>query len=120
MSKKSSRLIKLLEVLSGPASHVKIEVYYSLGGMNYFSGGSEARGIYLSVTPVTISGGEGYRTESYTGFSGTKLLVKEMARFNQKAIDTFVPAEEDIKRLLSHVLSKNNIVLKEETKTEEA
>lgn len=60
---------------------LKCELYYSLGGMNYFTGKAEARGYYVSVSPVERSNG----WESYTAFSGWKKCVVECARKGKKA-----------------------------------
>lgn len=60
---------------------LKCELYYSLGGMNYFTGRTEARGYYVSVSPVKRSDG----WESYTAFSGWKKCVVECARKGKKA-----------------------------------
>lgn len=60
---------------------LKCELYYSLGGMNYFTGRTEARGYYVSVSPVER--GDGW--ESYTAFSGWKKCVVECARKGKKA-----------------------------------
>lgn len=60
---------------------LKCELYYSLGGMNYFTGKTEARGYYVSVSPVERSNG----WESYTAFSGWKKCVVECARKGKKA-----------------------------------
>ena len=60
---------------------LKCELYYSLGGMNYFTGKTEARGYYVSVSPVERSNG----WERYTAFSGWKKCVVECARKGRKA-----------------------------------
>lgn len=97
-----------LEVAQGDATHLKVEIYYSMGGMNYFSGRSEARGIYISVSPVTRTLHEGkFWTESYKGFSGTKQHVKEMNRFSQKIADAFI-VDETIKNNLIQIVSQKN------------
>lgn len=99
--------IKLLSVAEGNCTHIEIDVFYSKGGMNYFTSTNERRGLYLSVQPVTIS----ERSRSFMGFSGVKQFVKEMARFNQKALDTFEVDAEMETRLLNHVIENNNITL---------
>jgi hypothetical protein len=97
-----------LEVAQGDATHLKVEVYYAMGGMNYISGRSEARGIYISVSPVSRTQDEGkYWTEVYKGFSGTKQHVKEMNRFSQKTADTFI-VDEAIKNNLIQIVSQKN------------
>lgn len=101
--------LKSIEVAEGNCTHLDIELYYSKGGMNYFSGSNERRGLYLSVSPVTKS----QSSCSYIGFSGVKELVKEMARFNQKTLDTFEVDNEIKQKLINYVINKNNIKLVE-------
>lgn len=62
-------------------NYIKCELYYHLGGQNFFTYKNEGRGYYLSVSPVYRNG----YTESYIAFSGKKMLVKEVARQNKKA-----------------------------------
>ncbi|GIV43946.1 MAG: hypothetical protein KatS3mg035_1069 [Bacteroidia bacterium] len=90
------------------ATHIEIEIYYSKGGANYFTGQNEQRGIYVSVSPVTL--GENF--VSYTAFTGIKQLIKPMARFSQKVLnETNVDATE-LNELIEHVCQKNGIKLK--------
>jgi hypothetical protein len=101
-----------LDVAQGDVTHLKVEVYYAMGGMNYFSGRSEARGIYISVSPVTRTLFDGkHWTESYKGFSGTKQHVKEMNRFSQKTADTFIVDETIKNKLIQIVCQQNQIKL---------
>jgi len=102
-----------IEVASGNATHLKVELYYTKGGMNYFTSTNESRGIYLSVSPVNRTTHEGgLVSESFVAFSGIKKHLKDMARFSQKAFDNFVVSEEDKKHLIDYVCSKNGITLK--------
>ena len=103
----------MIPVESGGATHVKVQVYYSKGGMNYFSGTVEKRGIYLSVSPVRVSEGDGYVSEEYTAFSGVKELLEECARYNAKRFDATEPPAETVKKLVDHVCAKNGIRIKE-------
>ena len=73
---------------------LKCELYYSLGGMNYFTSRSEARGYYVSVSPVER--GDGW--ESYTAFSGWKKCVVECARKGKKAEAQALAAYEAAKQ----------------------
>lgn len=61
-----------------------IEVRYELGGMNWFSGNTEPRGVFLGVTPVQYSKHAGSTFKSYTAFSGIKILLQPMKRFNKQ------------------------------------
>lgn len=89
---------------------LRVELYYSLGGTNYFTGAAESRGYYLSVTPVYRSHGNGYTMESYTAFTGIKQLVKPVTRKSAKAEQAAVALAADIeKQLVNYVIAKNNI-----------
>lgn len=68
------------------ATHIKIEVRYGKGGLNYFTYKMEPRGVYVIVTPVEVKDRGGYQMESYTAFSGTKFCVKELKRKSDKAV----------------------------------
>jgi len=104
---------KFLELESNAkATHLKVEVYYDKGGANYFTGGTETRGIKLSVSPVSRSESSGIVVESYTAFTGFKKHLKDMARFNQKACDSFVVDANEKKTLIEAVLLQNGLKLK--------
>jgi len=110
--------VKFLEVETGDATHLKVEVYYDKGGMNYFTGGVQRRGLYLSVSPVSRSESGGFATESYTAFTGTKQLVKELKRFSDKVLNEaaeefMAQGNETREKLIKHVCNQNNITLKQ-------
>ena len=107
------KTLGMLSVESGRATHLKVELYYSDGGMNYFTGKSELRGLYLAVTPVSRTECAGYSTETTTAFSGIKKCVAEMTRFNQKRLDEYAPAKDELDELINYVTSENEIVLKQ-------
>jgi hypothetical protein len=93
---------------------LKVEVYYNLGGMNYFTSRVEKRGYYLSVCPVkrTVSECGSYATETYGAFTGVKELIMEVKRKSKKAeeeSETIVEGRIDL--LIEHVLHKNNLAV---------
>jgi hypothetical protein len=109
---------KYLAVESEKATHLKISLYYDKGGMNYFTGGTQKRGLYLSISPVSRSTSDKFVTESYTAFTGTKQLIKELKRFsdkalNEAAVEIFAEGNETKEKLIKHVCSQNNITLKQ-------
>ena len=110
---KQKRLLNSFEITRGKGTHVDIELYYHIGGMNYFTGTSESRGLYISVQPCEKRVFEGGgMSVGFTAFTGVKKHVKDMTRFTQKALDTFV-VDADLKRqLLDHILAKNDIEIK--------
>ena len=60
--------------------YLKCQVYYSLGGVNYFTYKNEQRGYYVSLTPVTRERG----FESFTAFTGGKFCIVPAARQSKK------------------------------------
>ena len=62
--------------------HMKIDISYSLGGMNYFNGQVNRRGVYVHLSTVEKQQRSGYVSESYMPFdnSSFKILVLELKR----------------------------------------
>lgn len=95
---------------NGSATHLKIELYYNLGGYNVFTYKEEKRGYYLSVSPVTRERSSGCTMESYTAFSGIKQLIKPVNRKSAKAeaaAETEAAAKEA--DLIRYVCEKNGL-----------
>lgn len=61
------------------ASHLKVDLSYSIGGYN------SRRGYYAYVTPVTVKKEVGYNSESSMVFDGFKVMIKEVKRKSAKA-----------------------------------
>ena len=62
---------------------MEVEVFYSLGGINYFTGSTSRRGVYVCITPVEL--GERMRSFTLLGDnSGMKMLLEELPRKNAK------------------------------------
>lgn len=99
---------KLTPITHEKYNNLESDVYYNLGGMNYFTGNGEARGYYGSVTPMTVS--ENFKT--YTGFTGIKVLLIECKRKNNKsytqAIELFKTKEIELTDLVYKKLAINN------------
>lgn len=99
----------------GKITHLKIELDYNLGGMNYFTGQAEERGYYLSVCPVKRSlSPSGYMLESYGAFTGIKKNIKPVKRRSVKAeaeAEYLVDTELDV--LIDYVCKKNSIEIDE-------
>lgn len=62
---------------------ITTEIYYDIGGMNYFTSEAEKRGYYFSITPEERNGE--FRT--YTGFSGAKTCILEVKRHSKSAYE---------------------------------
>ena len=82
-----NRYIRTYEIKEKPSgdknTHLKCEVYYKLGGMNYFSYENEPRGYYMSVTPCEIRDG----LISFRAFSGYKKVIKTVNRQSKKGFE---------------------------------
>ena len=104
------RLIADLKVVKGDCNIVRIKLQYDIVGMNYFTGSTVRRGLYLSVTPLTV--GEG--STSYRGFSGFNYFVKPLKRFSKKQLAETEPNEDQVRMVLKKVLGVNGIELEEE------
>lgn len=92
------------------ANALKIDVYYVLGGYNCFTHKTEARGYYLSASPVQRYERDGVAFESYTAFSGAKLLLLEVSRKSKKAeAEAERIAAEKEKELIKYVCINNNL-----------
>lgn len=105
---------KYLEVKANDkkVTHLKLEVYYSLGGMNYWNYKNESRGYYASVTPVEVDCSRGYRMEGYVCFSGVKQLVKPVQRKSTKAEQEAEKlAKPVLDMLIEYVLNKEHLEL---------
>lgn len=106
------RVLVEYPVVDNPEVNVlRLTLEYRLGGHNYFTGDVNPRGLFLSCTPLHVAKKDGYTSTSYRGFSGTNMHVKDMARFSKKTLETFEPTQEQIKRLVDHVLIDQNLTV---------
>ena len=93
---------------------VEAMLFYDIGGPNFAYGGVTKRGYYLSVTPKDISSKDGYTTESFTAFTGTKWLINPVSRHSKKAADhadMFV--QKCIKNAVDYVCKDQQVELME-------
>jgi len=97
-----------------PNRFLDVEVYYDEGGMSFLSGGFNKRGYYLAVQPVNREG----NLKSMLAFSGTKALIEEVKRFSARKLQEAALQATQLpiyRKLLDHVLAKNNIKLADAT-----
>ena len=101
-------------------THIKMEVFYTLGGYSYFSSHQTPRGYYLSALPVKREAhnynGQTVMTESYIALSralsGAKSLLKPVARKSDKAEkEAEALAAAELAPLLNHVLAASGLEL---------
>ena len=99
-------------VRSGDVTHLRVEVYYALGGYNLFTYKQEPRGYYLSVSPVGRSERGNIVMESYRAFSGVKKLILPVNRQSAKRMQEALRLAEEAKaELIAHVLRSNGLEL---------
>ena len=79
-------------------THLDVEVNYSKASF-----GSQRRGFYLSVTPVTRGNG----IKSVVLLTGTRALILETNRFSEKQMDKAIELSRGMKdELISYVLTQ--------------
>lgn len=69
---------------------LEIEARYSKGGINYFTGQNEGRGIYIHVSPFFIKYERGFQSKSCMLFAkngGFKMLVTPLNRLSTKKVN---------------------------------
>jgi len=93
-------------------THLRIAIYYDLGGYDFCSYTQKPRGYYLAVTPVHREKRNGCTMESFAAFSGYKSIIKAVARKSRKAEAEALGAAETIKTsLINAVLNENHLAL---------
>jgi hypothetical protein len=102
------RVMAQYEKVEGTNYELKIQVFYNMGGMNYFNYKNEERGYYLSVTPVQVERqANGITIESYMAFSGVKELLLPVKRKSEKAEQQAIELAKDrIPVLKQYILDK--------------
>lgn len=90
----------------------RIEVYYSLGGINYSSCRTEPRGYTVSIGPVEIIKRDGYAMESATAGAGMRRFLFPVARKSEKG---FLRAVEMVKPHVTAMLEKARNVSQPDT-----
>ena len=94
-------------------TQIKIELNYSKGGINYFSGKNELRGYYLHMQPVQRETREnGIIIEQYTPAKGYKALILETKRQSDKSYKTALEMIEETKqRMIEAIKEDSNLQL---------
>lgn len=91
-------------------THLEIKVYYSLGGMNYWTGTAEERGYYISVTPVIKKG----CCTTMSAFSGIKqCMIPCNRQSKKKAEEAANIPQSEYQHLIDRVLIRNNLEIAE-------
>lgn len=87
--------------------HLKVEIYYSKGGMNYFNYKVEPRGYWLSVSPVEVTrSGSGVTMESYAAFSGKKVFLLEVKRQSDKAMTQAIEKSKEYEQAMIELFNQ--------------
>lgn len=76
---------KTYEPIQGTTLEYKIHLFYDKGGLNYYNNKQEARGYYLSVTPVLREYRGNMVIEGYQAYSGFKELILPVQRQSDKS-----------------------------------
>ncbi|NBQ92863.1 MAG: hypothetical protein EBT82_02420 [Micrococcales bacterium] len=104
-----TKTIKEIPIEVKPNHYYKVNLFYSKGGLNYFTYKQDERGYYLSVKAVEKSQGDGYEVESYVLFNGVKQFIKSAKRFSQSVLDELASKNYDqtIAHFIKHIEDRN-------------
>jgi hypothetical protein len=80
-----------------------VELYYAKGGPNYFSGGTDPRGYWISVIPTTVTP-DGVRSFALT--AGVRALIEPAARFSPKRFADVQVAPDLLAGMKARVLAQ--------------
>ncbi len=101
-----------------PTKKIVVEVFYHLGGMNYFQGKVEPRCYRLAVTPkeISVSDFEGRKVTQTktTAFTGTWENLQNAKRYSEHTLvelAKYAIATQQYIGQLKHVAEKNNLNL---------
>jgi len=95
-------------------THVRIDVEYTKGGINYFSGSTNRRGYRVLTRPVSISTIEGdVCSESFSIMGSQKncggfVMLEEVPRFNKRRLCQWAAVIEPIVPALSNAVVADN------------
>lgn len=108
--------MKTYKKIEGTPFELKTQLFYSLGGLNYFTCKSEPRGYYLSVSPVQVDRrADGIIVESYTAFTGKKILLLECKRQSKKSLkiaESLVDSKkEQLENYIIQSIQSKNFIL---------
>lgn len=114
----SNTIVKYyIPIQSKDANYLKVELYYDIGGYNYFTCKETRRGYFLSITPVDRSDKGGYFTESITLFRGVKQMILPVDRKSEKSAQTALGLyKKEVRDLIRYVVDSDNgnIIVDEE------
>jgi hypothetical protein len=98
----------------GENKYLKVELDYSLGGVNYFNSTRNERGLKVYFREVERSNANGYTTESFMVFGDNKAFqvhLLDMTRKSQKVIDKYGKIMQDMpKEKLMEVYEKKDFL----------
>jgi hypothetical protein len=89
----------------------EVEVCYSLGGYNYFTGSSYRRGVYVNITPKEISEA-GFVSCVLLGNeneSGMKMLLEELQRKSEKTLQLWYERVKPIVDEMIEIAKKEGV-----------
>lgn len=89
---------------------LKIDLFYELGGMSYFTNNVNRRGVYIGFR--VVEKGEGWERFTLLGDNNTdfKICLKELTRLNNKLLLRYYELLKTNKDLLFNLWKENKIL----------
>lgn len=89
----------------GKANTIEIKLYYDLGGLSYFTSETKPRGLYLSISPLTVSD----KWTEYIAFSGKGGCVKQLNRKSEaKGQKVAMLIKEEVAKEMADAFQEGN------------
>ena len=101
-------IVKKYEVLNNKDfNRINVEIIYSKGGINIWTGKQERRGYWLHITPCFVEN----NCKTVMAFSGNKVFLEPAKRFSEKKLDKIIESFDMQKHidLLNYILERNGI-----------
>lgn len=100
-----SRILYDFPIKSNQVNTLRVKLEYREGGHNYFTSERVPRGLAISVSPLHVK----EHSTSYLGFSGTAMHILDMGRFSAKKLREFEPTDEQLDKIINHVIADQKL-----------
>jgi len=112
---KDRKLVRIYKNKEASDEYIEVNLFYEIGGMNYFTGKTIKRGYYIDAMPVQRD--ETGMWKEYKLFSGIMDMVAEAKRFSVSTFQSLVASvdmgiyDSHINELLDLTARKNGLKL---------
>lgn len=89
---------------------IKLTLHFNKDTYNWATGARKEKGYQVTATPVTVTVGDGFRTEEFGAFTGFYDLIYPVERQSKKRLGTAIELLEHNREVyLNHFKENSNI-----------